>query len=71
MWPLEANVIHEIPGDEIALCRKEAVRTDWLSNLVVKKGHYEYYNQYQPVGKKLLVLFLFIDLLKKFGCRFD
>jgi hypothetical protein len=71
MWPLEANVIYGIPGNEIALCRKEAVKTDWLSRLAVKKGNYDYYNRYQPVGKRLLLQYFMIDLLRKMGWHFD
>ncbi len=45
MWPIEANVIENVPGEEIFLCRRGDVRWDRLSALRQWRSNYEYFSR--------------------------
>ena len=33
LWPIEMNVVEQVPGSDIHFCRAENVRWDWLARL--------------------------------------
>jgi hypothetical protein len=43
LWPIEMNVVEQVPGTEICLCRTEDVRWDRLSQLQLWYSNYRYF----------------------------
>jgi hypothetical protein len=69
MWPLEANLLYEVPGDEIRLCAVEDLHWGRLADLAVRKANYQYATRRHPVGKKALIQFTLLDWLQKLGIK--
>jgi hypothetical protein len=67
MWPPEANLLYEVPGDEIRLCAVEDLHWGRLADLTARKANFEYATRRHPVGKKALIQFTLLGWLKKFG----
>jgi hypothetical protein len=64
MRPPEANVIHEVPGEGISLCRREDLLRGRLADLAVMRAGYEYFARPRKVGLRLLLQFKLIELLR-------
>jgi hypothetical protein len=45
LWPIEMNVVEQVPGTEICLCRVENVRWDWLARLQLWHSNYVYFSR--------------------------
>jgi hypothetical protein len=43
LWPIEMNVIEQVPGTEIHFCRTADIRWDWPSHLRLWHSNYEYF----------------------------
>lgn len=43
LWPIEMNVVEQVPGTEIRFCRTEDIRWDRLAWLQLWHGNYEYF----------------------------
>jgi hypothetical protein len=69
MWPAEANLLYEVPGDEIRLCSVEDLHWGRLADLAVHKANYDYATRRHPPGKKALIQFALLDWLQKLGVR--
>jgi hypothetical protein len=67
MWPAEANLIHEVPGDEIRLSAVEDLLWGRLADLAVRKANYDYTTRHHPMGKKALIQFTLLGWLQRFG----
>jgi len=64
MWPMEANIIEGIPGNEISFCRKENLDWSWLAGMVLKKQSHEYFTRHHHIGRKLRLQFYLLHLLE-------
>ena len=69
MWPPEANLLYETPGDEIRLCAVEDLRWGSLAELAIRKANYEYATRHHPTGKKALIQFTLLGWLQKLGIK--
>jgi hypothetical protein len=67
MWPPEANLLYEVPGNEIRLCAVDDLHWGGLADLAVRKANYEYATRRHPIGKKALIQFTLLHWLKKLG----
>jgi hypothetical protein len=65
MRPIEANVINNFPGNEIAFCRKKDLDLGWLSLLRMKKSNHEYFTRGNQFGKRMRLGFALLNALKK------
>ncbi|CAG0940660.1 hypothetical protein ANRL1_00236 [Anaerolineae bacterium] len=65
MFPHEMNVIENIPGSEIVLCKTSDVRWDWLAEIETKKINHDYFTRKQPTSKKLWLQFALLKLLRR------
>lgn len=65
MQPIEANVIHNLPGKQIVFCRKEDLDLNWLSLLRMKKSNHEYFSRGSQIGKRMRLGFVLLNALKK------
>ena len=43
LWPIEMNVVEQVPGTEIRFCRTEDIRWDRLARLQLWHSNYEYF----------------------------
>jgi hypothetical protein len=69
MWPAEANLLYEVPGDEIRLCAVEDLHWGRLADLAVRKANYDYATRRHPTGKKALIQFTLLGWLQKLGIK--
>lgn len=69
MWPMEANIIEGIPGNEISFCRKKNLDWSWLAGLALKKQSYEYFTRHRQIGKRLQLQFYLLQLLENLRGR--
>jgi hypothetical protein len=69
MWPAEANLLYEVPGDEIRLCAVEDLHWGRLADLAVRKANYDYATRHHPVGKKALIQFTLLGWLERLGIK--
>ncbi len=69
MWPPEANLLYETPGDAIRLCALGDLRWGSLAELAIRKANYEYATRHHPMGKKALILFSLLSWLEKLGIK--
>jgi hypothetical protein len=67
MWPAEANLLYEAPGDDIRLCEVEDLHWGRLADLAVRKANYDYATRRHPTGKKALIQFTMLAWLQKLG----
>ncbi len=67
LWPQEANIVEEIMGDEIVLCRREDLRWDWLAELEMRKANHDYFTRGQRLGKRTALLFDLLELARRPG----
>jgi hypothetical protein len=66
-WPHEANVIDELQGQEICLCRKEDLRLGWLDRLAMQKSNADYFNRRRPFAKRQFLRFMLLNILERLG----
>lgn len=50
MWPLEANVIHNIPGEGVFFCRKKDLQWGWIAELKTSESNRSYFSRGQLPG---------------------
>ncbi|MDD5370162.1 MAG: glycosyltransferase family 2 protein [Anaerolineaceae bacterium] len=62
MRPLEANVIHAVPGNELSFCRAEDVRWDWLATLRSRKSKADYFSRGRRTGRGTQLAFTLLHL---------
>jgi hypothetical protein len=67
MQPAEANLLYEVPGNELRLCAVEDLHWGRLADLAVQKANYDYAKRRHPTGKKKLMQFSVLDWLQKLG----
>lgn len=75
MWPMEANLIEGVPGNEIALCRAEDVRRDWWSGLLARRQNHLYFTRGRRTSRRRQLQFALVDwvgrLRRALGRRSD
>jgi hypothetical protein len=69
MWPMEANIIENIPGSEIVFCNANDLDWSWFADLKVKKSNHEYFTRHRRGSRKLSLQFTLLDLISKFSSR--
>jgi hypothetical protein len=69
MWPMEANIIENIPGREIVFCDVNNLDWSWLGDLKIKMSSHAYFTRHRRTSKKLLLQFTFLELLYKLSSR--
>jgi hypothetical protein len=52
MRPMEANIVANIPGNEIAFCRKEDVDTGWTASRTTAQNNNDYFAHYHRLGRR-------------------
>jgi hypothetical protein len=52
MRPMEANVVANVPGNEIVFCRREDVATGKWATLAAEKSNYDYMRRYRQTGRR-------------------
>jgi hypothetical protein len=68
MWPMEANVVHAVPGCDIHLCRAADLQWDRLSRLVTWRRHQLFFTRGRPPGVRTrlkLALAAFVQKLRR------
>jgi hypothetical protein len=65
MRPLEANIIEEIPGDEIVFCRKNDLNWGWLADTALQKSNLAYYERSPKSSRRQRLKFLLLELLSR------
>ncbi len=61
MWPMEANVIQGLPGNEIFFTRSQDLRWDWLANLETRKRNHDYFTRRRRLSRKLGLAYALLD----------
>lgn len=62
-WPLEANILDGVPGNEIFLSRTSDLEWGRLAEWKILKSHYLYFNRHHPLGlRRFLLLWLLSKL---------
>lgn len=61
MWPPEANVVHDVAGDDIALSRVADVRRGWWEDVRLHKALHEYFTRGRRLPRRLRWLFALVD----------
>jgi glycosyltransferase involved in cell wall biosynthesis len=64
MRPAEANLIFNLPGEGISLCRRSDVLWDGWNDLQTSKRLYDYHMR-RRVGLRQILKYLLLDLLKR------
>jgi len=64
MWPMEANVIENVPGTEIAFCRADDVRWDWWSDLETRKRNHDFFTRRRKMSRRLRLMYAIVDLVR-------
>jgi hypothetical protein len=64
MWPMEANVIENVPGAEIAFCRADDVRWDWWSDLETRKRNHDFFTRRRKMSRRLRLMYAIVDLVR-------
>jgi len=62
MWPIESNVIENVPGDEIFMTRVDDLKWDWRSELLTRKSNHDFFTRHRRMSRKLQLEFALIDL---------
>jgi hypothetical protein len=52
MRPMEANIVANVPGDEIVFCHKEALDSGGLASLIAEKSNDEYRFRQRPSSRR-------------------
>ena len=65
MWPLEANVAHQVPGREIVLSRTADVRRGRWEDVRVHKELHEYFTRGRGLPRRLRWAFRLLDLWER------
>lgn len=55
LWPIEMNVIEQVPGTEIHFCRTADIRWDWQSRLQLWHTNYEYFARGRTPGLRTIL----------------
>lgn len=64
MWPMEANVIAGVPGEELALARADDLRWDLWSELATRKDLHDYFARHRRMSRKLRLGFALVDVVR-------
>lgn len=57
MRPIEANIVANVPGDEIVFCRREDVDMSKLETMTAQQRNHEYAYRYRPFGRRWRALY--------------
>jgi len=71
MWPMEANIIENIPGSEIVFCDVKDLDWSWFGNLKIKKSSHSYFTRHRRGSRNLQIQFTLLDLLSKLSSRLN
>ncbi|HMD79758.1 MAG TPA: hypothetical protein VKE92_00535, partial [Anaerolineales bacterium] len=66
MRPLEANLIFNVDGTGINLCRRSDVRWDKWSEFQTRKHLHDYYSRGNQQGLKQTLVYFLVDVLNRF-----
>jgi hypothetical protein len=66
LWPLELNIVAQVPGREVCLCRTEDVRWDRLSQLQLWHSNYEYFARGRTPRIKTVLKLALAKMLRHF-----
>jgi hypothetical protein len=64
MRPMEANVVANVPGNEIAFCRKEDLETSWLANTAATQNNDDYFAHNHHLGRRQRLRYSLASWLK-------
>ncbi len=64
MRPMEANVIQNVPGNEIFFSRQDDLKWDWWSDLATRKSNHDFFTRRRRISRKLRLTFAFVDFLQ-------
>ncbi len=66
MRPLEANLIFNVDGTGINLCRRSDIRWDKWSEFQTRKRLHDYYSRGNQRGLKQTLVYFLVDILNRF-----
>ena len=66
MRPLEANLIFNVDGTGINLCRRSDIRWDKWSEFQTRKRLHDYYSRGNQQGLKQTLVYFLVDILNRF-----
>jgi hypothetical protein len=65
MRPMEANVVANVPGDDIVFCRKDDVDSGRLASLVAEKRNHDYALRYRRPGRRQRLRYALVRRLQR------
>jgi hypothetical protein len=69
MWPLEANIIHRVPGDAMVVSRVGDVRRGWWEDVRLHKALDEYFTRGRRLPRRLRWLFTLLERWQRIAGR--
>lgn len=66
MWPLEANAVAAVPGQEIVFCPTDTLDLGRLALLQMQKSNHDYFSR-RPISRKKRFLFWLLEIAQKAG----
>ena len=64
MRPMETNIIENVPGDKIFLCRKADLKWGWWSELATRKSNHDFFTRRRRMSRRLRLAFTFFEFLQ-------